>query len=243
MDSKSYLFPSLNAIKTDWKKILKKYDFNKINKFLTEKEELYDGDLKMYPPKPLIFNCFNFFNVADTKVVILGQDPYIREGEAMGLSFSVPSTSKVPPSLKNIYKEINRSMEMDMDIPLKKSGDLTHWAQQGVLLLNCALTVIEGKSGSHGRIWLDFSEFIIKAISDSTNQCIFMLWGNYALGKVDLIDSEKHLVLKAGHPSPLNRKKNFEGNNHFLNANEHLEANNRKAIDWSKIKYANKTYE
>ena len=235
MDSKSYLYSGLKAIKTDWTKILLKYDFSKINKFLTEKEELYDGDLIMYPPKPLIFNCFNFFNMVDTKVIILGQDPYIRKGEAMGMSFSVPPDIKVPPSLKNIYKEINRSL--DIDIPLKKSGDLTHWAEQGVLLLNCALTVIEGKSASHSRIWFDFGQYIIKAISDNTTNCVFMLWGNYAVGKSDLIDPEKHLVLKAGHPSPLNRKGNFAGNNHFPDANDYLTSHDKTAIDWSKIKY------
>jgi uracil-DNA glycosylase len=189
----------------------------------------------MYPPKELIFNCFNFFNISDTKVIILGQDPYIREGEAMGLSFSIPSNIKVPPSLKNIYKEINR--DLNADIPLKESGDLTHWAEQGVLLLNCALTVIEGKSGSHSKLWYDFASYIIKAISDNTKNCVFFLWGNHAISKEEFISPKNHLILSAGHPSPLNRKKNFIGNNHFSLANKYLEKHDKKAIDWSKIKY------
>ena len=235
MDSKTYLYPSLSAIKTNWKKILLKYDFTEINKYLTEREEIYDGDIKMFPPKQLIFNCFNFFNIEQTKVIILGQDCYIREGEAMGLSFSVPPSVKVPPSLKNIFKEINRSISVE--IPIKESGDLTLWAKQGIILLNCALTVLEGKSGSHSRLWNNFSEYIIKAISDCTKNCVFLLWGNHAMSNKEFIDSKKHLILMSGHPSPLNRKKDFIGNNHFLRTNEYLLENGKEEIDWTKIRH------
>ena len=148
----------------------------------------------------------------------------------MGLSFSVDNNINTPPSLKNIIKELNRSLELNID---KNKSDLTNWAKQGVLLLNSSLTVLQSKSNSHKLIWKKFSEYIIKYISDNNNNIIFILWGNDAIQKENMIDSNKHLILKSGHPSPLNTKNNFIGNNHFINANNYLKDHNKSVIDWN----------
>ncbi len=225
-----YLNYSIDSIKTDWKKIIQKYNFIDINSFLDKEEEIYQNEIKIFPPKKLIFECFNHFNFNDLKVVILGQDPYINEGEAVGLSFSVNKGTKIPPSLRNIIKEVNRSFNLDIDF--KTNGNLTKWAEQGVLLLNTALTVRQFKSNSHKKIWLDFTNFIIEYISKNNKNVVFLLWGNNAKNKKQYIDISKHLVLSSGHPSPLNRKKDFYNNNHFIKCNNYLLQNNKKEINW-----------
>lgn len=225
-----YLNNSIDSIKTDWKKIIQKYNFVDINSFLDKEEEIYQNEIKIFPPKKLIFECFNYFNFNDLKVVILGQDPYINKGEAVGLSFSVNKGIKIPPSLRNIIKEVNRSFNLNIDF--KTNGNLTKWAEQGVLLLNTALTVRQFKSNSHKKIWLDFTNFIIEYISKNNKNVVFLLWGNNAKNKKQYIDISKHLVLSSGHPSPLNRKKDFYSNNHFIKCNNYLLQNNKKEINW-----------
>jgi len=220
-----FLDEALETVTTDWKDVIESFDLTKINTFLEEQYAIYGDAVKTFPPKPLIFNCFNFFNVKDTKVVIIGQDPYINEGEAMGMAFSVPEGKKVPPSLRNIIKEINRSMGSNKDF---KNGDLTAWAEQGVLLLNTALTVRQYKSGTHMTKWKHFTNYMLKYINDNCDGLVFMLWGNHAIKYEDLIDKDKHHVLKSGHPSPLNRTNPFLENNHFVKCNELL----KDPIDW-----------
>lgn len=202
--------------------------FQGITAFL--KKELAAGKT-IYPPGPLIFNAFNTTPFDKVKVVILGQDPYINQGEAMGLSFSVPKGIKIPPSLRNIYKEL----EEDLGITPPNHGDLTAWAEQGVFLLNAALTVEKGLSNSHAKIgWHSFTDAVIKTLSDKRDGLVFMLWGNFAKQKAALIDPFKHLVLEAAHPSPLAGGA-FGGCQHFSKANEFLENNGQKGIEWRMV--------
>ena len=183
----------------------------------------------IYPPGSLIFNAFDTTPLSQLKVVILGQDPYIKPNQAMGLSFSVPKGIRTPPSLKNIYKELNA----DLGVPIVNHGDLTAWANQGVFLLNAALTVEAGKSGSHlKKGWGQFTDAVIRLISTERTNIVFMLWGNFAKAKGVLIDEEKHLVLKAAHPSPLAGGAYF-GSKHFSQANAYLESNGLSPIDWT----------
>lgn len=183
----------------------------------------------IYPPGSLIFNAFNTTPFEDVKVVILGQDPYHRPGEAMGLSFSVPRGVRTPPSLKNIYKELKE----DLGVPVADHGDLTKWAEQGVFLLNAMLTVERSKAGSHQKIgWQNFTDAVIRKLSDEREGLVFMLWGNFAKRKAELIDGDKHLILKAAHPSPLAGGA-FFGSRHFSQANAYLEEHGKEAIDWA----------
>lgn len=183
---------------------------------------------RIFPPGPLIFNAFNRTPFDSLRVVILGQDPYINAGEAMGLSFSVPQGVRTPPSLVNIYKEINR----DLGLPMPAHGDLTRWAEQGVLLLNASLTVRAGASNSHKDCgWQTFTDAVIRKISSEKTGVVFMLWGNFARGKKVLIDPAKHLILEAAHPSPLAGNA-FSGCAHFSKANDFLLKNGHPAIDW-----------
>lgn len=183
----------------------------------------------IYPPGPKIFNAYDTTPIEDVKVVILGQDPYHNPGQAMGLSFSVPEGTRIPPSLRNIYKELNTSL----GIAPANHGDLTKWAEQGVFLLNAMLTVERNQPGSHQRSgWQFFTDASIKAISDQRENVVFMLWGAFARKKAVLIDAEKHLVLESAHPSPFSADRGFFGNNHFILANEYLEKNGRQPINW-----------
>ncbi len=183
----------------------------------------------IYPPGSLIFNAFNTTPFEQVKVVILGQDPYHRPGEAMGLSFSVPRGVRTPPSLKNIYKELHA----DLGVPIPDHGDLTKWAEQGVFLLNAMLTVERSKAGSHQKIgWQNFTDAVIRKLSEGREHLVFMLWGNFAKRKKELIDGNKHLVLEAAHPSPLAGGAYF-GSRHFSQANEYLEEHGRGTIDWN----------
>lgn len=182
----------------------------------------------IYPPGPLIFNAFDTTPFHQVKVVILGQDPYIKPGEAMGLSFSVPRGVAVPPSLRNIYKELHT----DLACPIPKHGDLTKWAEQGVFLLNAALTVEKGLSNSHAKSgWHTFTDAVIRKLSEEREGLVFMLWGNFAKQKSALINPFKHLVLEAAHPSPLAGGA-FNGCHHFSKTNEFLATNGQATIDW-----------
>lgn len=183
----------------------------------------------IYPKGDDIFNALNTTPFNKVRVVILGQDPYHGEGQAHGLSFSVPDGIKPPPSLMNIYKEIASEFETT----ILKSGNLTHWAKQGVLLLNATLTVEHSLAGSHqNKGWEEFTDAVIRAINDHHTHIVFMLWGSYAQKKGAIIDRHKHLVLKAPHPSPLSAHRGFLGCGHFKTANAYLEKNNREPISW-----------
>lgn len=184
---------------------------------------------KIFPPAKLIFNAFEHTPFNKVKVVILGQDPYHNDGQAHGLSFSVNEGIQQPPSLVNIFKEINR----DLGIPVPKSGDLTRWANQGVLLLNATLTVEAHKAGSHqGKGWETFTDTAIRKLAENRSNIVFMLWGSYAQRKADFIDANKHLILKSPHPSPLSAHRGFIGNNHFGLANEYLKSKDIEPINW-----------
>lgn len=182
----------------------------------------------IYPPGPLIFNAFNKTPFDQVKVVVLGQDPYHNPGEAMGLSFSVPQGVRIPPSLLNIYKELQK--EFGYEIP--KHGDLSSWAEQGVLLLNAMLTVEAGKPASHQQIgWQTFTDAVIRRLSEEKKGLVFLLWGKFAQSKKPLIDQSRHYVLEAAHPSPLAGNA-FQGCGHFIQANVLLEKEGKTPIHW-----------
>lgn len=184
----------------------------------------------IYPPGPLIFNALNSTGFDDVKVVILGQDPYHGPNQAMGLSFSVPKGIPKPPSLLNIFKEI----QSDLNLKTPDHGDLTSWANQGVLLLNATLTVEANKAGSHqNQGWESFTDRIISVLNDRKENIVFMLWGSFAQKKGAFIDRKKHLVLESVHPSPLSAYRGFLGCKHFSKANEYLKSKKIKEIDWS----------
>ena len=184
----------------------------------------------IYPPSQCIFNAFNSTPFDQVKVVILGQDPYHGPGQAHGLCFSVQSGVAPPPSLVNIFKEL----QSDLGIVTPKSGNLQSWAEQGVLLLNATLTVVAGNAGSHqGQGWEHFTDQAIEALNREREGLVFMLWGAYAQKKGALIDTQKHCVLKSPHPSPLSAHRGFLGNGHFSKANQWLELKGLRAIDWS----------
>ncbi|MEN9323073.1 MAG: hypothetical protein RL699_853 [Bacteroidota bacterium] len=184
-----------------------------------------------YPPQSHLFQAFEVCSFVQTQVVILGQDPYHGPGEAHGLSFSVPDGIKIPPSLRNIYREIATDCDR---LLLPNSGNLVHWANQGVLLLNATLSVEKDKPNSHAKLgWQEFTSAVIDLLSDQKENLVFMLWGNFAQQKGNRIDRSKHLVLECGHPSPMsaNQGKWF-GNKHFSQANAYLAAHHKPEINW-----------
>jgi uracil-DNA glycosylase len=182
----------------------------------------------IFPPGPLIFNAFECTPIDAVKVVILGQDPYHNPGEAMGLSFSVPKGVRVPPSLKNIYQELFT----DLQIPKAEHGDLSNWARQGVFLLNTMLTVEQKQAGSHQKAgWHFFTDAVIQTLSEKREHLVFMLWGNPARKKAELIDGNKHLILEAAHPSPLAGGAFFNCK-HFSKANAYLKEHGMEEINW-----------
>ncbi len=218
-------------IHPSWKEVLKN-EFTKpyfLEIVTTLKMEKIKG-ATIYPPGPLIFNAFNQTPFDKVRVVILGQDPYHNPGQAHGLSFSVPNGIKPPPSLINIFKEINQSL----DIPMPKEyGNLTKWAEQGVLLLNAILTVKANEPASHAKIgWMEFTDVVIKKLSLEKKGLVFLLWGKFAQSKQELIDETKHFVLKAAHPSPLSAHRGFLGCQHFFKTNEILIKQGSAAIEW-----------
>jgi uracil-DNA glycosylase len=218
-------------IHPSWKEVLKeeftKTYFQQIVTFVKTDKIL---GKKIYPPGPLIFNAFNQTPFEKVRVVIIGQDPYHGEGQAHGLSFSVPAGIKPPPSLVNIFKEI----QSDIGIQMPESyGNLTKWAEQGVLLLNAALTVRAGEPFSHAKYgWADFTDAVIRKISDEKKDVVFLLWGKFAQEKQNLIDETKHHVLKAAHPSPFSADKGFFGCKHFSKTNQFLMQLGQQPIDW-----------
>lgn len=184
---------------------------------------------QIFPPAKLIFNAFEHTPFNKVKVVILGQDPYHNDGQAHGLSFSVNDGIQFPPSLINIFKEINS----DLGIPIPKSGNLTRWADQGVLLLNATLTVQAHQAGSHqNKGWENFTDAAIKKLADERENIVFLLWGSYAQKKAAFIDSNKHLILKSVHPSPLSAHRGFFGNKQFSQINDYLTSKGLTPIQW-----------
>lgn len=184
---------------------------------------------RVYPPGSRIFAAFDACPFNDVKVVILGQDPYHGPGQANGLCFSVNPGIQMPPSLINIFKEVNA----DTGAPIPADGDLSRWARQGVLLLNATLTVDEHQAGSHqGRGWETFTDHVISAISAKLDNVVFILWGSYARSKSALIDKSRHLVLTSAHPSPLSAYRGFFGNHHFSLANDYLVKHGKTPIQW-----------
>lgn len=199
--------------------------YKKIREFLKNE---YSAHV-VYPDMYDLYNCFRFTPIDNLKAVILGQDPYHEPGQAHGLCFSVKPGIPLPPSLQNIYKEI----ESDLGIVEPKCGDLTKWATQGVLLLNTTLTVREHMANSHSKCgWAWFTDSVIKLISDRCDNVVFILWGGNARGKAPLIDGRKHLVLQCAHPSPLSAHNGFFGCRFFSKTNEYLAAHNKEPVDW-----------
>ncbi len=183
----------------------------------------------IYPPSPLIFNAFNHTQFDKVRVVIIGQDPYHGPNQAHGLSFSVPNGAALPPSLMNIFKEISS----DLGVNMSRNGDLTPWADQGVLLLNATLTVEQSSAGSHqGKGWEAFTNAAITALNAHREGLVFVLWGSYAQKKGAFIDDKKHLVLKSVHPSPLSAHRGFFGNHQFSSINQYLIKQGQTPIDW-----------
>lgn len=227
MNEKSTINP---VIEESWKMALadefQKDYFENLKKFLLEERKKYI----IYPPAPKIFASFNYTPFDKVKVVILGQDPYHGSGQANGLCFSVSDGISQPPSLQNIFKEL----QTDLGIPVPRSGNLEPWARQGVLLLNAMLTVRANQPGSHQKMgWENFTDAVIKTLSDKRKEgLVFLLWGKFAQSKEVLIDSSKHPILKAPHPSPFSVHSGFFGCRHFSKTNELLKKAGEKEIDW-----------
>lgn len=216
-------------IETSWKSLLneefEQEYFEQLVRFV--KTEYQTSTV--YPPGKEIFNAFTYCPFQELRVVILGQDPYHGPGQAHGLCFSVNDGITFPPSLRNIFKEVRN----DVGIEIPKSGNLSGWAQQGVLLLNATLTVRARQAGSHqGKGWEKFTDKVIRIISEEKSNVVFMLWGAYAQRKGEFIDSEKHLILKSAHPSPFSADRGFFGNRHFSKCNEYLESKGCHPINW-----------
>lgn len=217
-------------IDDSWKYKLEEFfntdTFSKLSFFIKSEYK----NKKVYPDPKDIFNAFNLTPFDKVKVVILGQDPYHGEGQAHGLSFSVKDGVKLPPSLKNIYKEIETDLEIKKDF---SNGNLESWAKQGVLLLNAVMTVVSGTPSSHkDKGWEEFTDFVIKKISDGREGVVFMLWGNFAKSKKNLIDENKHLILESVHPSPFSAHDGFFGCKHFSLCNKYLRENKKEEIKW-----------
>ncbi len=200
--------------------------FTELKAFLVEEKKEHT----VYPPESQIFSAFTLTPFNEVKVVILGQDPYHGTGQAHGLCFSVPEGIKQPPSLKNILKEIHN----DLNLAIPTSGNLENWAKQGVLLLNATLTVRANMAGSHQKKgWEKFTDKVIQELSDKREGLVFLLWGNYAQAKANLINPNKHYILKSVHPSPLSAHRGFMGCSHFSKTNEILKNNGLEEIEWS----------
>lgn len=216
-------------LKNDWEEILKDEFEKDYFKTLMKKVEEEYSISKCHPDKENIFRSLNETSYKDVKVVILGQDPYHEEGQAIGLAFAVSKDTKIPPSLKNIYKELHE----DVGFKIPQHGDASKWAKEGVLLLNAVLTVRDGEAASHDKYgWQEFTDSIIRKLNEKNEPVVFLLWGNYARSKKVLITNPKHLVLEAAHPSPLSASRGFFGCKHFSKTNEYLKKNGLKEVDW-----------
>ncbi len=217
------------VIETSWKRELsEEFDskyFFKLKEFLVFERQKFI----IYPPASDIFAAFNYTPFNNVKVVILGQDPYHGKGQANGLCFSVNDNIKKPPSLQNVFKEL----QSDLGYPVPESGNLEKWARQGVLLLNATLTVRSGQAGSHqNRGWEQFTDSIIQRLSDNREDLVFILWGNYARAKRKLINPEKHFIIESPHPSPFSAHSGFFGSKSFSRTNEYLFKHGIQPIDW-----------
>ena len=217
-------------IEQSWKDVLasefEKDYFKKLTDFVRGE---YLSGKTIYPEAKNIFNAFNLCPLSDVKVVIIGQDPYHEPGQAHGLCFSVQNGVALPPSLINIYKEI----ESDIGHKSITNGDLSPWARQGVLLLNSTLTVRAHDAASHaGRGWEEFTDAVIRAVNENQKNVVYMLWGSFAQKKAGFVDNQNNLILKSAHPSPLSAYRGFFGNHHFSKANEYLVQNGKAPIDW-----------
>ena len=217
-------------IEESWKKVLgDEFEKTYFKDLQTTIREAYRGSTHVFPPQEMVFNAFEFCPFDKVQVVILGQDPYHGAGQAHGLCFSVQDGMRTPPSLRNMYKEIKD----DIGTSISENGNLEKWAKQGVLLLNAILTVEAGKAGSHQDIgWEQFTDAVIQKISDEKEHVVFLLWGKYAQEKGAVIDTSKHLVLKAPHPSPFSAHTGFLGCKHFSQTNKYLMQDNQKPIKW-----------
>jgi len=218
------------VIEEGWKRVLmdqfQSPYFRTLKEFLLEEKKHHT----LYPPGPLIFNAFQRTPFERVKVVILGQDPYHGKGQAHGLCFSVPPGIPHPPSLVNIFKE----MHSDLGTPIPEHGNLEKWADQGVLLINATLTVRDSQAGSHQKKgWETFTNRVIEVVSQEKSGVVFLLWGRFAQAKESLIDGNKHLILKAAHPSPLSAYNGFFGCQHFSLCNDYLEQKGKGGIDWT----------
>ena len=221
--------PTKLHLHSEWKAFLKEelnsINFQAINSALAIEKKIHT----IFPENDIIFNAFNFTTPSNIKVVILGQDPYHRKGQANGLSFSVPNGVRTPPSLRNIFKEL----QSDLNHSISSNGNLEPWAKQGVLLLNATLTVREKIAGSHQKLgWELFTDSVIKKISDEKKGVIFLLWGAFAQKKTVLIDKRKHHILTTTHPSPFSAYRGFLGCKHFSKTNTILLNNNQQPINW-----------
>ena len=236
----------LTDVKKSWKKFIKKeMDKEYFNKILSKIEEDQNNRKMIFPFPENVFETFKYTKKKKLKCVIIGQDPYINYQiednkiipQAMGMSFSVPKSVKIPPSLKNIYKELSESVN-NFEIP--NHGDLSRWVKrEKIILLNAALTVVNGKSNSHKKLWAEFTDNLIQYISDKTENVVFILWGNFAKSKARLIDLSKHKVVSSVHPSPLSARYNLKGNNNsffghdqFNRVNDYLIKNGKNKINW-----------
>ena len=217
-------------IGNDWDEKLKViWDSEGFKKFYQLVEEEYKNKI-IFPPKDHIFEALKLTSFKDTRVVIVGQDPYHGEGEAHGLSFSVQKGVKVPPSLQNIYKEL----ESDLGIPPRNNGDLTGWAKSGVLMLNAVLTVVKDTPASHRKLgWERLTDYIIKTLNEKEEPVVFILWGNFAKEKMSLITNKHHLILTSPHPSPFAARYGFFGSKPFSKTNGFLKSKGLKEIDWN----------
>ena len=216
-------------IGNSWDKVLKEmFDSKEYQAFFQKIDNEYQNKI-IYPKKENIYNALKLTPYENVKVVIVGQDPYHGENEAHGLSFSVQKGIKLPPSLKNIYKELLN----DLNIVEPNCGDLTSWAKEGVLLLNSVLTVEKDKPASHAKIgWNKYTDYIIQKINEKETSVVFILWGNFAKTKRELITNPKHLIITSAHPSPFSARNGFFGSKPFSKTNEFLKENNIKPINW-----------
>lgn len=224
-------------IEKSWKRSLEEHFESEGFKSLAKFVKAEYADKIIFPESENIFSALNLTPLEKVRVVVIGQDPYhgAQNGvcQAQGLSFSVPAEIKNPPSLQNIFKELEAELGKKSEAEIKFNGDLRTWAKQGILLLNAVLTVESGKAGSHAnRGWEDLTDEIIKLVSGKRESVVFLLWGAYARKKKDLIDSKKHLILESAHPSPLSAHSGFFGNGHFNKTNEWLKEKNQKEIIW-----------
>lgn len=219
----------MKTIEPSWHEVLRDEFEKPYFAGLVQFVKLQYANFVCYPPGKLIFNAFNQCPFDKVKVVLIGQDPYHEPGQAQGLCFSVGDGVKFPPSLRNIFAEI----QSDLGIDVPQSGDLTRWAKQGVLLLNATLTVREHAAGSHQNMgWETFTDEVIRKVSEGRENVVFMLWGSYAQSKAKLIDASRHCVLKSAHPSPLSAYRGFFGNHHFSICNQYLQQHGMEPIQW-----------